>query len=159
MEHKPYAGMSLLADIRSILPKPSMTRRERLEQWVEALEREPSRELRSIEGIEGRSRTRRRKLRADTSPLTIAFEDPLIRAEGLLSDQLGDAMDFFGLSHHDAHYALCSCVYGRNMQSHEAAFRVRQLIASSHTAVDGLWVIGGCITAISTLWILTKFVV
>jgi hypothetical protein len=143
MEHKPYAELTRIADVQASPSKPTMTRQQRLERWAEVLEREPGRELRSLEEIEWKTKAERRDLRADGSPLTVAFEDPVLRAEGLASDRLGDAMAFFGLSLHDAHVALCSCVHGRSMQANVAANRVRHLPTQWHAAITNLSVIGG----------------
>jgi hypothetical protein len=148
MEHKPYAEMSRVADVRSGPSKPAMTRRERMERWAEVLEREPTRELKSLEEIEWKSRAERRAIRADGSPLTVAFEDPVLRAEGLASDRLGDAFDFFELSVHDAHFALCSCVYGRTMQASVAAYRVRHLATRESSVITNLSVVGDGIVAL-----------
>jgi hypothetical protein len=155
MEHKPYADMSRVADVRTDPLKPSMTRRQRLERWAEVLEQEPARELKSLEEIEWKTKAERRDLWADGSPLTVAFEDPVLRAEGLASDRLGDAVSFFGLSNHDAHFALCSCIHGRTMQASVAAGRVRSLIGLEWQAISTLSVLGGGILAllvISGLW-------
>src|SRR5215207_9079921 len=135
MEHKPYAEMSRVADVHSAPSKPALTRRQRLERWAEVLEQEPARELKSLEEIEWKPKPERRAMRAEGSPLTVAFEDPMLRAEGLVSDRLGDASDFFGLSTHDAHFALCSCVHGRSMPANIAAYRVRHLATQGRSAV------------------------
>ncbi len=78
MEHKPYAEMSRVADVRSGPSKPAMTRRERMERWAEVLEQEPTRELKSLEEIEWKSRAERRAIRADGSALTVDFDDPVL---------------------------------------------------------------------------------
>jgi hypothetical protein len=148
MEHKPYAEMSRVADVHAVPSKPAMTRRQRLERWAQVLEQEPARELRSLEEIEWKSKAERRAMRAEGSPLTVAFEDPVLRAEGLASDRLGDASDFFGLSTHDAHFALCSCVHGRSMPANVAAYRVRLLMTRERAAISSLSVVGGGIVAL-----------
>jgi len=127
MRHTPVAEISRVADIHPVLARPPMTRTERLERWAEELEREPDRVLTSIEEIEWQPEAERRAMRADNSALTVAFEDPVLRAEGLASDGLGDATAFFRLSEADAHFALCSCVYGQSMQAGVAARRVRMI--------------------------------
>ena len=150
MEHKPFAEVSRVADVRSVPLRPVMTRRERLERWAEVLEREPRRELKSLEEIEWKPKAERLDIRADGSPLTVAFEDPVLRAEGLASDRLGDASAFFSLSHTDQHFVLCSCVHGRSMTAGEAASRVRGLI-SGEPGLHGLMLIGGSIIALVML--------
>lgn len=66
-------------------------------------------------------------LRVEDSPLTIAFNDPVLRAAGLQSDRLGDAMAFFDLGERDTHRMLCSCMHGAAMSASRAAGIVRQI--------------------------------
>jgi hypothetical protein len=66
-------------------------------------------------------------LRADDSPLTVAYADPVLRASGLESDRLGDAMAFFELSERQAHRLLCSCMNGWRIEAGRAAQSVRRL--------------------------------
>ncbi len=147
MKHTPVAEISRVADVHPAPPKQPMTRVERLERWAEALERDPDRVLTSIEEIEWKPEAERRATRADDSALTVALEDPVLRAEGLASDRLGDAMAFFRLTDADAHFALCSCVYGQSMQAGVAARRVRMLAHPGISRCD--------VTRhdLSTLWI------
>jgi hypothetical protein len=162
MKHTPFAEISRVADVHPVLPRPPMTRVERLERWAEALERMPERVLTSLEEIEWKPEAERRALRADNSALTVAFEDPVLRAEGLASDRLGDATAFFRLSDADAHFALCSCNYGQRMQAGVAARRVRMVARSSLTRCEvtrpdhsALWIagtgLGGIIVASALL--------
>src|SRR3954467_4449233 len=127
MKHTPVAEISRVADVHAIAPRPPLTRVQRLERWAEALEREPDRVLTSLEEIEWKSEAERRDMRADDSALTVAFEGPMLRADGLASDRLGDAATFFRLTDAEAHFALCSCVYGQTMQAAVAARRVRMI--------------------------------
>jgi hypothetical protein len=66
-------------------------------------------------------------LRVDKSPLTVAFDDPVLRASGLASDQLGDAISFFELSERQTHRLLCTCMHGFSMSAGQAARIVRSL--------------------------------
>lgn len=150
MEHKVAAEVSRIADVCFAPPKPAMSRRERLERWAEVLKREPTRELRSLDEIEWKPKAERRDIRADDSPLTVAFEDPVLRAEGLASDRLGDASDFFGLSYADQHFALCSCIHGQSMTADRAASRVRSLIYGQ-PSLRALVLIGGSIVGLLAL--------
>jgi hypothetical protein len=147
MKHTPVAEISRVADVHAIPLKPPMTRVERLERWAEALDREPDRVLTSIEEIEWKPEAERRAMRADDTALTVALEDPVLRAEGLASERLGDAMAFFRLTDGDAHFALCSCIYGQSMQAGVAARRVRMLAHPGISRCD--------VTRhdLSTLWI------
>ena len=144
MKHTPVAEISRVADVHPIPLKPSMARSERLERWAEALERNPDRVLTSIEEMEWKPKAERLAMRADNSALTVAFNDPVLRAEGLASDRLGDAMEFFRLSPTEAHITLCSCIYGQQMHADVAAQRVRSLTRPDLTQPDlgMLWIAG-----------------
>ncbi|WP_457090939.1 hypothetical protein [Microvirga sp. P5_D2] len=130
MEHRPLSELGHVADL-----KPSqnvvLSKRERLDRWAELLEREPDRVLRTLDEIEWKPQAVRRALRADNSALTVAFNDPVMRTAGLLSDRFGDAVDFFQISEHDAHIVLCSCHGGESMRAEEAARRVRGIRSPS----------------------------
>jgi len=91
MKHTPVSEIGRVADVHAIPPRPPLTRVQRLERWAEALERDPDRVLTSLEEIEWKSEDERRAMRADGSALTVAYEDPVLRTEGLGSDRLGDA--------------------------------------------------------------------
>ena len=127
MKHTPVSEISRVADVHAIPPRPPLTRVERLERWAEALERDPDRVLTSLEEIEWKSEDERGAMRAECSALTVAYEDPVLRTEGLGSDRLGDAATFFRLTDAEAHFALCSCVYGHSMPAGVAARRVRMI--------------------------------
>ncbi|MDJ1158419.1 hypothetical protein QNA08_09255 [Chelatococcus sp. SYSU_G07232] len=129
MEYKPLSDLNLVADLQPVEPRKPMSRRERLERWAEVLEREPERVLSALEEIEWRPRAERLAMRADNSPLSVAYADDVLRAEGLASDKLGDAMDFFQLTEGEAHCILCSCMGGQTILASEAARRARCVIA------------------------------
>jgi hypothetical protein len=121
-----------------------MTRQERLQRWIELLERNPSRRLNSLGEIEYQPPAERALVRANDSPLTVAYEDPVLRTEGLASDRLGDAMKFFELTEGQAHYALCSCLSGRHMEASSFAQRLRNTTGGhSWHSVAGAWALAG----------------
>jgi hypothetical protein len=137
MEFKRPDQLRRLADISTEAPK-TMTRRERLARWQELLAREPGRMLKTLEEIEFKPESERGRMRADNSPLTVAFRDPVLREEGLKSDRLGDAMEFFGISEHQAHRVVCSCLNGRTMTGAQAAQRVRAIANGTHEIAAGI---------------------
>jgi hypothetical protein len=126
MEHKDIDELCRLADVQPVPPQ-LLTRRERLERWAEALDRDPYRRLSTLGEIEYAPKAERPFMRADNSPLTIAFEDPVLQAAGLKSDRLGDALTFFEISEDGAHHVMCSCLYGPTLLAGTAATRVRSL--------------------------------
>jgi hypothetical protein len=131
MKYQSLEQIALLADVH---PGIAMSRRERLEHWAELLERQRNRRLSTIEGTEFGSRRERDAKRADHSPLTVAFEDPVLRIEGLRSDRVGDAAEFFDLSHGEVHRLVCYCHYGRTVSAGIVAARVRMMAQQSDPA-------------------------
>jgi hypothetical protein len=126
MEHKTRNEIRDVADILpSCLQARPLSKRERLELWVEALEREAGRRLRTLFEIEYVPAAKRARLRADGSPLSVAFSEPRLRAEGLAGDTIGDATAFFGISEMELHDILCFCHSGATMSAESAAARVR----------------------------------
>jgi hypothetical protein len=121
MEHKHLDQLRSVADVQ---PRP-LTRQERLQRWIALLEIDPTRCLNSLGEIEYKPPAERALVREDNSPLTVAYEDPILRTDGLASDRLGDAMRYFALSDGQAHYALCSCLSGRTMEASTCAQRLR----------------------------------
>src|SRR5215207_9565299 len=94
MEHKPLIELEAIAEVKIAEGAPAMGRDERLERWISVLEGNSVRQLRSLFEFEYLPPDKRRACRADNSPLTVAFEDPVLRREGLKSDSLGDVFNF-----------------------------------------------------------------
>jgi hypothetical protein len=147
MEYKSVEQIRDLADVR-VSEKQPMTRRQRLERWAELLERDPERRLRSLGEIELKAPSERPLMRAPDSPITVAFEDPVLRAEGLAGDRLGDAMTFFEISEDDAHRLMCSCMNGWSMASGKVGKSVHR-IANPMTRFDTALIVavGGIVAA------------
>src|SRR6516162_4081838 len=128
MEHKTRSQIRDVADILpSYLQTHPLSKRERLELWAEALEREGVRRLRTLFEIEYLPAAKRALLRADDSPLSIAFSEPRLCAEGLAGDTIGDVAAFFGVSERQLHDIVCSCRSGDTMLAQTAARRIRAM--------------------------------
>ncbi len=125
MKLKTLEELKQVAEVRSPLKRDRMSKQERLERWAEVLDLAPQGYLRSLYETEYTSQDQRDALREDNSPLTVAFQDPVLRAEGLQSDGYGDAIKFFELSDDDLHYIVCYCYHGPTMTPTEVARRVR----------------------------------
>jgi hypothetical protein len=69
----------------------------------------------------------RRSMRADNSPLTIAYDDPVLRAAGLNDDSYGEAKHFFEISDRHLHWLTCSCHHGKQISAKAAARCVRTI--------------------------------
>ena len=139
MEHRPLVDLQTLAHLSPAEPRRPMTRAERIERWMEALQREPRRRLRALPEIEHKPSEERRAIRVENSPISVAFEDMALRAEGLTGDTLGDAMDFFEISEREAHAALCSCLFGGTIETGLAAQRVSELLRPEQARSGHQW--------------------
>ncbi|MDB5407308.1 MAG: hypothetical protein JWL84_2220 [Rhodospirillales bacterium] len=126
MKHSSFDDLQRVATITPA-SAPSMSRRERLERWAELLERHPERLLTPLQRLEFLPSSERLAFRADNSPLSVAFEDPLLRQHGLASDRFGDAARFFELPTQQAHYLLCDCHYQRAVTAAQVASRIRSI--------------------------------
>ena len=104
-----------------------MTREQRLRRWADLLGRVGSQPLNPLRWVEFYAESERRRLRRDGSPIALALADPVLRAQGLSGDTLGDAQLFFGLSDDEAHALLCDCHYQGTLTGRSAARRVRGL--------------------------------
>jgi hypothetical protein len=129
MEYKTLGELAGEAEVslEPALVSTPMTKRERLERWAMLLEREPQRQLSSVEEVEYGTTGEQEAKRADNSALAVAFADPVLRAHGLINDRVGTAAAFFELSHWEIHQLVCSCHYGRSMAAGTAAMRVRAI--------------------------------
>lgn len=118
---------------RDAPPHKPMSQRERLGRWAHLLEVDPFRRLNTLDQTEFCDPKARDAIRGDDTPLSIAFADPVLRAEGLADDSYGAAKRFFGLSDGQLHYVVCSCHCGATMLARYAASRVRAVTPRPHT--------------------------
>jgi hypothetical protein len=124
-----YRSRNDLADIAQVMPpaKLQMTRTERLLQWAAALDRmagQPVQALFRLEFLDPRSRS---SVRDDNSPISVAWKDPMLQAEGLDGDTVGDAQSFFELTDDQLHYLLCDCHFHGTMTASMVAARLRNM--------------------------------
>ena len=102
-------------------------RRERRGRWAALLLERADQPFRALTNVELYSEAHRLRLRADNSPLALAYADPAFRAEGLAGDTLGDIQAFFGLKGPDAHRLLCDCKYNGRMNGRSVGRRLMAL--------------------------------
>ena len=131
MKHQDIDELAAVAEIVPFEIRTKLSRRERIERWASVLDKNPGK-LNALTRIEHMPSAERQQARADNSPLEIAFNDPVLREDGLAGDRLGDAMDFFGLSDRQAHRLFCDCHYYGSMTGARLAVRLR------HVAQGGL---------------------
>lgn len=143
MEHRTLDELRPFANVEQALP---VTRRERLERWADLLEQDPTRRVRSLREIEFCTPAERFGMRADQSALSVAYADPVLRAAGLASDRLGDAIAFFELSEADTHRILCSCRHGFEREAGAIARIIRS--AAKPASTLNVWLACGMTAAI-----------
>lgn len=128
MRHQTLDQLHAVAGVQRNPIALEMTRTQRLERWAGLLEQQPNRILAALEGTEYYSVPERDVIRGDASPISVAFEDPILRALGLKDDTYGEAKRFFELTDHQLHRVVCHCHVGATMQSTRAAQCVRAAI-------------------------------
>lgn len=133
MRHQTLDQLHAVAEVQLDLTETGlrpteMTRTQRLERWAELLEQQPGRILAALEGTEHRPPPDRDVMRGDGSPISVAFDDPTLRAEGLEGDNYGEAKRFFELNDHQLHEIVCYCHVGATMHAGRAAQCVRAAI-------------------------------
>jgi hypothetical protein len=125
MKHQSLEQLKTIADVNPDDLRPALTRSERLQRWAELLERQRDRRLATLHGTEYQPPDRRAEMRSADSPITIAFEDPILRADGMRNDTYGEAKRYFELSDWQLHEIVCYCHLGETMSAASAAKRVR----------------------------------
>lgn len=129
MKHQSPEQLREAAAIVAAHPLTQMTRRERIDRWADLLDQHAG-HMEALYRIEYLSDEERRAYRGgDSTPLAIAFRDPVLRAGGLGGDTLGDAMDYFEMTDDDAHRLLCDCHYAGSLTGHNLAGRLRRYAA------------------------------
>src|ERR1043166_7775373 len=148
MEQRTIAEVAKSAQVFSKTAEAARAlRRERLERLARLLEAHNG-PVQMLTQIEYLRRAERMLLRRDGSPLTIAYNDPVFRVQGLAGDRLGDAMTFFALDDREAHHLFCDCHYRTGVNSQVIATQVRTVAA--RPTVGEIW--GKVRGAIGRLW-------
>jgi len=125
MKHQSLEQLKAIAEVNPDDLRPALTRRERLLRWAELLERQRDRRLATLHGTEYQPPEKRAEMRSADSPITVAFQDPILRVDGLKDDTYGEAKRYFELSDWQLHEIVCYCHLGETMSAASAAKRVR----------------------------------
>ena len=129
MEHRTSAELKRFAEV--IHPQ-KLSKKELLERWALALKQRKGARLNTLRETEYKPVKERSALRQDNSPLTVAFEDPVLRSAGLTNDTFGEVARFFGLSHWRLHEMVCSCHFGETVAAEVVAGTRAALIRQLH---------------------------
>lgn len=125
-----------------IVDPQQLTRDQRLERWASALDKLGDAPLCTLRETEHQHPCERILLRQDNSPLTVAFEEPVLRSAGLEGDTFGEASRFFSLSDQELHHILCYCHFGTTVRASEAAARVRSMKTQARSSNVPTWTLG-----------------
>jgi hypothetical protein len=126
MEHRTSAELEGFA---AVIRPQKLTKKELLERWALALEKRKGARLRTLRETEYKPAKERSALQQENSPLSVAFEDPVLRSAGLTSDRFGEVAHFFELSHWQLHDLVCNCHFGETVAAEAVAASVRRLSA------------------------------
>lgn len=130
MKHHTLEELQSLGKVEPDYPLSLMSRDARLERWAELLDQVSLCRLSTLRETEYQPAVARRSIRADNSPISIAFNDPALRAAGLAGDTYGDAKLFFEMTDRQLHDATCYCHFGSTVSGAEAARHVRAVVGS-----------------------------
>ena len=133
MKHNTLIDLDNSAGLHAV-GKASMSRQERLERWAELLSREPQRVLCALEGTEYQTGEAQARMRCDNSPISVAREDAVLRAEGLEDDTYNAAKRFFELSDEQLHEIVCYCYHGFTMYAGSVASRLHSMTSADRAA-------------------------
>jgi hypothetical protein len=129
MKHHALEQLQTVAEVDQDYPRRAMSRNERLERWAALLERNPDRRLSTLHQTEYQPARGRAAMRSDGSPISVAFEDPVLRAAGLENDSYGEAKRFFELTDHQLHVVICYCHFGETLSAATAAHHIRRALS------------------------------
>src|SRR4029450_8483314 len=104
MEHRTTAELKGFSEV---IHPHKLSKKELLERWVLALDKRKGTRLCTLRETEYKPVEEQSALRQENSPLTVAFEDPVLRSAGLTNDTFGEVARFFGLSHWQHHHVGC----------------------------------------------------
>ena len=79
-------------------------------------------------------------MRVPGSPISIAYDDAILRCEGLASDTFGEAKKFFDLTDGELHAVLCYCHFGPTVSAVESARVLRRVVAQAGRSSLASWV-------------------
>ena len=140
MRHQTLDQLQTVADVASDPPRVPMTREQRFQRWAELLEQLKDQSVMALSGTEYQPPAIRGAMRSPGSALTVAADDPILRADGLKDDTYGEAKRFFEISDMQLYRIVCSCHVGTKMPAQRAAHMVRKVISP--------WRIGGWVRGV-----------
>lgn len=135
MKHHTREQLQVVAQIEPDCRPQTMSRKERLERWAELLEQSPARHLATLYETEHQPAAVRDTLRSDGSPISVAFDDPMLRSAGMKDDTYGEALRFFQLRDWQLHGVICYCHFGATVNAATAAGLVRSILSGERSGL------------------------
>jgi hypothetical protein len=135
MKHHEFDQLQIVAKIKQDYPHQVMPRSARLQRWAELLERDPHRVLSTLHQTEHQPDSVRAVLRCDNSAISVAFDDPVLRAAGMENDTYGEAKRFFELSDRQLHRVICYCHFGATVSAQTTASYLRAKHVNSREGI------------------------
>ena len=129
MKHQTLEQLQVVAEVDQGYSRQTMSRTERLERWAQLLEWNPERRLSTLHQTEYQTASAREIMRGDETSISVAFQDPVLRAAGLKSDSYGEAKRFFELTDGQLHEVICYCHFGATVSAATAARHIRGVLA------------------------------
>nr|WP_210341765.1 hypothetical protein [Rhizobium setariae] len=108
--------------------RSSLPRTDRLARWAELLEQVSHHQLSTLYETEYEPTALRAVMRADCTPISVAFKDPILRAAGLHGDTYDEAKRFFEINDEQLHRIVCFCHFGNTVSGADSARRVREVL-------------------------------
>ncbi|RCW82729.1 hypothetical protein [Phyllobacterium bourgognense] len=128
MKHHALEQLQIVAEVDQDYPRQTLSKSQRLERWAALLEQNPERRLSTLHQTEYQPASQRSTMRGEGSPISVAFDDPVLRAAGLENDSYGEAKRFFELSDRQLHNVICYCHFGATVNAATAAYYIRRLV-------------------------------
>ncbi|CAN7726170.1 hypothetical protein LJR098_003601 [Rhizobium sp. LjRoot98] len=125
MKHHELDQLQYLAQINQHFPQQIMSPEDRIRRWVEVLEGQSHQVLSTLRETETQPAAARAVMRSNNSAITVAFNDPILRASGLENDTYGAAKEFFQLSDGQLHHIVCYCHFGTTVSAAKTARYIR----------------------------------
>lgn len=139
MKYQTRNQLQTVGDVHADMQRAAMTPGERLARWAELLEQMPDQSLGTIREVEFQPTSIRDALRSENSPITVAFHDDVLHADGLKADTYGEAKRFFELTDRQLHRIVCSCYSGETVRAETAARHVREAAGPRPGLFARLW--------------------
>ncbi len=139
MKYQTRNQLRTVGDVHTDMQRPTMTSGERLTRWAELLEQTPDRSLETLPETEFQPASMRDAMRSEGSPITVAFRDDVLHADGLTDDTYGEARRFFELTDWQLHRVVCSCHSGETVRAETAARYVREAATRRPGLFARLW--------------------